>query len=361
MHDLRQEMWKKFFDFDPVDSPSNGNKNVDVSSDIKNKKVQSPSITDKAEPTCTSKSPVEEGVTQHFEKLEKCLNNHSSKEDSSKASKALNGPGPVSTPQNSSSSDRKATKIGLVDSQPITIDWDDPIETAYKMSSMNIQKNPTERKFLLGSDLEDVYKPIIEGLGGEVLNSPTFNISSTHIIVENPVRSEKLLCSLASGKWVLHVNYLHKCKEMEKWLPEEDFECGNPKSANNIPKFSGFSSLIANAAYKWRSTLGEGQGAYSGMKIAVMNFSTSKKKQYERLIVAGGGVVVSETCLNEATHCCLDPWIGSMPDFVKMFIKNNVPCVRPVFLGEYLYRHPKPSVRDHLLPILKDFYNDVNF
>lgn len=55
----------------------------------------------------------------------------------------------------------------------------------------------------------------------------------------------------------------------------------------------------------------------------------------------------------------MDSYLDNMFDFVKELIKHKIPCLKPIFLGEYLYKDPTPSIKDHILPKLKDLYCDV--
>jgi len=41
----------------------------------------------------------------------------------------------------------------------------------------------------------------------------------THVLMHQPSRSEKYLCSLASGKWILHPSYIDDCLEENCFLP----------------------------------------------------------------------------------------------------------------------------------------------
>jgi hypothetical protein len=45
--------------------------------------------------------------------------------------------------------------------------------------------------------------------------------TATHIIASKMSRSEKMLASIASGKWVLHPSYLTHCMEQNKMLKED--------------------------------------------------------------------------------------------------------------------------------------------
>lgn len=49
---------------------------------------------------------------------------------------------------------------------------------------------------------------MIRNLGGDVVNDGSFDPSATHLMCLRPSRNEKMLGSIASGKWVLHCMYL---------------------------------------------------------------------------------------------------------------------------------------------------------
>lgn len=74
---------------------------------------------------------------------------------------------------------------------------------------------------------------------------------------------------------------------------EEEFELGNPKSKGNIPDpKSDNEKMIMNAAYRWRlKLLNDPGGAFRNM-VALLVTPKEKREQFDRLIHAGGGIVV---------------------------------------------------------------------
>lgn len=63
---------------------------------------------------------------------------------------------------------------------------------------------------------------IIRSLGGRVL--PTYEPDcpeedrATHLIIDDLKKTEKLLCSVANGLWVLHSSYLDHCQKCGKFV-----------------------------------------------------------------------------------------------------------------------------------------------
>jgi len=71
--------------------------------------------------------------------------------------------------------------------------------------------------FLISSvslTMKTKYSNLIERLGGKC-GSPQ---QSTHLILKQLTRNEKFLCSLASGKWILHTSYLDECEKADKFI-----------------------------------------------------------------------------------------------------------------------------------------------
>lgn len=64
----------------------------------------------------------------------------------------------------------------------------------------------------------EYYESVILSLGGEVTGKHTFDPSATHLVCSRPGRSEKLLASIASGKWVLHKGYLDVCQKEKQFV-----------------------------------------------------------------------------------------------------------------------------------------------
>lgn len=58
----------------------------------------------------------------------------------------------------------------------------------------------------------------IEQLGGLVSDLSNYDPSCTHLLCSKPARNEKSLSCMAAGKWVLHISYLKKSVEAERFL-----------------------------------------------------------------------------------------------------------------------------------------------
>ncbi|XP_014245567.1 DNA topoisomerase 2-binding protein 1-like isoform X2 [Cimex lectularius] len=206
----------------------------------------------------------------------------------------------------------------------------------------------TDRVFVISNIPLDTHKKlvnIIENLGGEISKKKFFDPASTHIIVDKPVRSEKLLCAIASGKWVLHMSYLMQCYQSRMFLPEEEFELGNEISKNKLPHLDpgSIENKLAMAAYRWRimKTHLSMPSAFRKFK-AVFCTSQSKTGQYKRLLEAGGGTILNECDILSATHVFWDKHV-KLPVKKAILDSKKILILRPIYLGDCLMKVPEPN------------------
>jgi len=63
-----------------------------------------------------------------------------------------------------------------------------------------------------------MYEQVIQNLGGEVSTDSKYDNSATHLLCIRLSRNEKMLGSIAAGKWLLHTSYLRDCEREGKFL-----------------------------------------------------------------------------------------------------------------------------------------------
>lgn len=59
----------------------------------------------------------------------------------------------------------------------------------------------------------------IKSLGGDISELGHYDDSATHVVCNNPSRNEKVLSSMAAGKWIVHADFVQKSGEQGKFLP----------------------------------------------------------------------------------------------------------------------------------------------
>lgn len=245
------------------------------------------------------------------------------------------------------------------DSQPDTIGWDDPIEAVASNQDNLTIPNEQPRKFMISgiaAELKSQYVDMIQFLGGTVSTAQYFDPTATHLVCAVPSRNEKILASMARGNFIVHITYLTDSKEASKFLDEELYEFGNPKSKLKVEVKPGNN---VESLYWWRNKVAE-QQRFAFSEMRVMLFSTNKAP-LTRLIEAGGGVVVNITPpFNhniDATHCLIDgKSISDMSDFIPL-AKQGIPCLNMVFLSSYLYALGEVNIKKFIPMELQDYYN----
>ncbi|XP_023248158.1 DNA topoisomerase 2-binding protein 1 [Copidosoma floridanum] len=270
------------------------------------------------------------------------------------------------------------------DSQPESVGWEDPIKRIPPQRQSIINEEPIELedenenaeasliveeekptpKFMFSGikDRSGAEKVVLE-LGGEVSSESAFDPTATHLICLKPSRNEKILSSIAAGKWVLHYLYIEACKEEKTFVNEEEFELGNPKSVDIISgNHSESEKVIMRAAYRWRlKLLHEPGGAFRGM-VALLISPKDKKDQFERLIKAGGGIVVEakppyDTSPNsrKITHCFIHMKQVDQQIEWAMMASKGILCFPPQYLNDHLMEETSLNPRECVLPEFKKY------
>ncbi|CAL1689646.1 unnamed protein product [Lasius platythorax] len=275
-------------------------------------------------------------------------------------------------------------KCIIKDSQPIdAIVWEDPnhpkrltldkrtsgdihgdmIEEHTEEDNTEYQPPMTRRFMLSGIKDKKMYEQSILELGGDVSTDPKFDNSATHLLCIRLSRNEKMLGSIAAGKWLLHCSYLRDCEQEGRFLDEEKYEWGNPKSKGTIPEPSGeIEQAIAAAAYKWRLRLQkEPDGPFSDI-VALLMVSEDKYDQFKRLIEAGGGSVTQarppydvSSSGRRITHCFVNVKQVNQPVDWAMLASKGILCFLPQYLSDYLMAVEPLNPRDRVLPEFKKY------
>ncbi|XP_008182892.1 DNA topoisomerase 2-binding protein 1-A-like [Acyrthosiphon pisum] len=210
------------------------------------------------------------------------------------------------------------------------------------------------KKFILTSvniDVRQKYENAIEKLGAQVLQSAIFCEDVTHVLMHQPSRTEKYLCSLASGKWILHPSYIDDCLKENCFLPEDKYEWGNPLSDLSL------STPLHGAGYRWRSKICSSKtAAFSGMKAVLMT-SENRYQALTRLIRAGGGMILDIKELLQSTHCIIDQGYGNIPVPLNEIAVKGILLLPAPFLADLLIKDPSPDPLKYLIPEYQAFYN----
>lgn len=214
-----------------------------------------------------------------------------------------------------------------------------------------------EKNFVLSNFSDYTEKCQIENaikkLGGNIVTCSGFDNAITHLITKKLIKSEKILCCIASGKWVLHPAFIEESERHMRFLREADYEWGNPCfGKNNVT-----SQQLAESAVRWREKISSSRqqceqpiidyskGAFAGMKATFWADST-RTAVFTRLIEAGGGIVLPASKTLEATHLFIDneqKYLTSMPFSLSALAKNYVHALPVTYINDHLTLNPVPK------------------
>ncbi|KAK3089136.1 hypothetical protein FSP39_001116 [Pinctada imbricata] len=195
------------------------------------------------------------------------------------------------------------------------------------------------RVFLL-SGLEDEKREDlavkIRELGGVYVESEAFRPHCTHIICGKVTRSEKFLGGCATGRWVLHPEYVTVSSEKGGWEAEENYEWANYATPDN--------KQMVDSARRWRFHAEVYQTlAFSDWKTAVVVPGNKKSIIYKRLLISGGAEVYNlklpvknpGKVMNLLTFVFVSERLAVQ---VCDLMEYGILCLRPEYIGDYLVK-----------------------
>nr|CDJ90994.1 BRCT domain containing protein [Haemonchus contortus] len=165
-----------------------------------------------------------------------------------------------------------------------------------KQERTSIVFSNTVRRFIFTSVLPHErlrLSNIISRLGG-IADSGELSDECTHLICGKLIRGAKLMGCIASGRWVVGADYVDQSLAAGKWLPEADFELGEP-SRLALTNWSEREQKLAQACRRWRLKLESNspstrRGAFSGWRC-VLYCSDDKAAGLCPMLKAGGAEV----------------------------------------------------------------------
>jgi ribosomal protein S18 acetylase RimI-like enzyme len=152
-------------------------------------------------------------------------------------------------------------------------------------------------------------KSVISRLAAEVIDTDVYDPSATHVIAPRSLRTEKFLCALAAGKYLLKAGYIQDCDSAGRLLPEEGYEwevCSNRPQHLFNPDLAVSSRLRSSAALNSRTCSGSPNkskafsctgnpasttsGCFNGI-TAILIISEEKKECFRRVLEAGSATL----------------------------------------------------------------------
>ena len=142
----------------------------------------------------------------------------------------------------------------------------------------------------------------------KISTDPICDPKATHLVAQKMSISEKMLGSMASGKWILHPSYVEACMAAKEILSNfTDFEWGNPEN-DFMQKINANQQQLAKTAFRLRQFISKNpsKGPFTGFRVII---DTNESREFfARLILAGKGIVIENAKhpyidAKGATHC----------------------------------------------------------
>lgn len=221
----------------------------------------------------------------------------------------------------------------------------------------------------IGAEEQKEFAQFLNSIGVEFIESSTCEPNATHVIAQKIARSEKMLGSIASGKWLLHPSYMVDSIENGQLVDEENYEWGNSKNDLINDLSTDLEKKLAKASHRLRVKREKGlESVFSGIK-AIIHTSEQRKMSFKKLLELGGGKVLDSNKIKapysdpkDATHCIAEP--NKLPkqsiDYEALAMKG-VAVVNPVYINEFLANDPPPSAENHLIEDFKQHWSKRKF
>ncbi len=214
----------------------------------------------------------------------------------------------------------------------------------------------------LADELRERFTAFAEAKGATVSTASACDPAATHVIAQKLGRSEKILCSIASGKMIINSTYIQQCIRRGELLYPEKFEWGNPDNGL-LEDLQDQELLLAKASYRWRVELAKeaSKGVFSGFQ-AIIHTSDSRKNSFSRLLSLGHGRVLDQarppySDAKGATHCLAEPKkIPKVSMDYKALANQGVAVVGPLYINEYLVADPPPQVDKFIIEEYRPFW-----
>lgn len=150
------------------------------------------------------------------------------------------------------------------------------VDNKYIFQMSGIKNHSQKRQLLQG----------IRKLGGVYIGGSVYNESTTHLIVQNALASEKFLAACAGGKWIVTPGFILDSVNQKVWLPEASYELNLTAQTPETP----------NPLKTWRERVSNGtvSGAFQGWVALIDIDDPASRSVFVRILKAGRAVVFTD-------------------------------------------------------------------
>lgn len=177
-------------------------------------------------------------------------------------------------------------------------------------------------------------------MGGRVTESD-FN----YLVMQKLVKSPKYFSSLASGKFILHPDFIKDSFAQKKFLTDTSpYEYGNPNFRCNIEKINPLTDDLAKGPYICRQAIKNNplkyqNGLFTGMTL-IIACPPQKQEMFRNVVISGGGKVIAHESAalkqEKIDYCLIENEKSLNASVMKTLKTRNVPIKCVKFIYNYL-------------------------
>ncbi|KAJ9516749.1 hypothetical protein QJQ45_027159, partial [Haematococcus lacustris] len=192
----------------------------------------------------------------------------------------------------------------------------------------------------------------LKGIRIRCLQGPSWEPCVTAILLPAMKRTDKVICGLAAGNWLLDsTRYLKACTSASSWVPPAAYEHQGGHEPQGLGEPGG--RLEPGAAPHWRQhRVSTGSGAFAGLRVVLLGSLPPPldRAAVQLMLQAGGGEVMAvagtAAALPSLTplltgdskpHLAVVDPAKQQPDrLVAAALEAGVTCVAPAYLVEWV-------------------------
>lgn len=227
-----------------------------------------------------------------------------------------------------------------------------------------MKKQPAQRVFQFSSiaDKEQLgkIKVAINMLNGAYDESRLYSPKATHLVVDKMECTEKILCFIAAGKWIVTPSYIKNSYRENRFLNEEEFHV-----SIKFPR-----SKLAMVSLKWKEKIKERRSNYPchDWRIACFLSNQEKAKAIVRIIEAGNGSchLMKQPTRASSSRLSLSSYTLVICDELtkteanEFANRNNLLCYPFQAIPDYLMQSPVPILPLKHYGALSSSYSALN-
>ena len=176
-----------------------------------------------------------------------------------------------------------------IKTEPISVESDNEISNNDISLSQEKRLKENEKMCMSFSNFPEEYKeqfmPFFKSKGVRISSEVLCDPGATHVVSQKMSRSEKMLGSIASGKWILHPSYVEACMAANEILSNfTDFEWGNPEK-DFMQEINAKDQQLAKTAFRLRQFIckNPSKGPFTRLRAIIHTTDTRSGARFARL------------------------------------------------------------------------------